>query len=276
MKRYSYVRFLERERWRRSAVIAALTVAFAATAIAAYAVTSAVRSGDVGDSLESDAVADQPNSIPNFPAQVPTEQRPDPATVPQLEPCRPEEFPEGSPGRVICAENETAKFEGTVAGIRLIHPLSPDGAEGPGCGGVNSERVGGDEFRVTSGTPFDIFADGLPPGVSDDPLTGPHAWVCPDGSIVTAGRLIVGDLGVIHIVKHLRGEPWASVDAPRARIEEIAVGGMPAVLVKPVVGEYDGRIHFARAHHDYFVVTSLIGYGATVHQLIETAEELLK
>jgi len=201
--------------------------------------------------------------------------KPDLTTTPPLEACSPAEYPLDSAARAVCDENARGKFEGTIAGLRIAPDKTGFGEHTVPCKEL-ARRIS--EPDSVSGTSMDIFVRGLPKGWSDAPGTGYTAWAC-DGRVITSDRLVLIAPGVtVHIVKYLRPEAWAAVAASPERFSTTTVASNQVIVVAGIPGleSVDARVLFAEKSMEGFVVTEIIGHGATVDQLVQVASELLK
>jgi hypothetical protein len=97
--------------------------------------------------------------------------------------------------------------------------------------------------------------------------------------VITSDRLVLIAPGVtVHIVKYLRPEAWAAVAASPGRFSTTTVASNQVIVVAGIPGleSVDARVLFAEKSMEGFVVTEIIGHGATVDQLVQVASELLK
>ncbi len=253
------------------------TVLLTGLGLAAFLSGFILMRGIVGSGIwdpGNSAVADPgPNSGVGNLTEIPV--KPDLTTTPPLEPCSPAAYPLDSAGRTVCDENTRGKFEGTIAGLRIAPDSTGFGEHTVPCK-EPARRIA--DTDTVAGSSMDIFVRGLPKGWSDAPGTGYTAWAC-DGRVVTSDRLVsIAPAVTVHIVKYLRPEAWAAVAASPERFSTTTVASNQVIVVAGIPGleSVDARVVFAENSMEGFVVTEVIGHGATAAQLVQVASELLK
>jgi len=181
--------------------------------------------------------------------------------------------------QAFAADLAQPRFTGTLAGVRF---------EGGAVRGADydcgTNPVLHPDFSVALGTRLDIFAGGLPAGLSAA-ATGtagadkPYAASCGGVLMATDRNLLISTsagLQLVTVGRLLTPEAWTTSNFPATRATAGTIEGRPAVLVRSIMP--DGRggsyvIWADRAGTDY-VLTVVYGGNASLSDIQPVADAI--
>ena len=181
--------------------------------------------------------------------------------------------------QAFAADLAQPRFTGTLAGVRF-EGGAVRGADYD-CGANQTMHP---DFSVALGTPLDIFARGLPAGLSPA-ATGtagadkPYAAECGGVLMATDRNIVISTSAgpqLVTVGRLLTPEPWTTSNFPATRAAAGTIGGRPAVLVRSIMP--DGRggsyvIWADRAGTDY-VLTIVYGGNESLSDIQPVADAI--